>query len=75
MIYGEGVTQQRFVSASAPRPAFVRGAATLAIYRFAAGFAAECGILIADTKLEFGLDANGKRYKSASSPSTVLMSE
>ena len=35
-------------------------AATLAIYRFAAGFAAERGILIADTKLEFGLDANGK---------------
>ncbi len=30
--------------------------ATLAIYRFAARFAAERGILIADTKLEFGLD-------------------
>jgi phosphoribosylaminoimidazole-succinocarboxamide synthase len=34
-------------------------AATLAVYRFAAGYAAERGILIADTKLEFGLDAEG----------------
>lgn len=33
--------------------------ATLAIYRFAAAHAAERGILIADTKLEFGLDADG----------------
>lgn len=29
--------------------------ATLAVYRFAAGFARERGIIIADTKLEFGL--------------------
>jgi phosphoribosylaminoimidazole-succinocarboxamide synthase len=35
-------------------------AATLAVYRFAAAFAAERGILIADTKLEFGLDADGR---------------
>lgn len=34
-------------------------AATLSIYRFAAGYAAARGILIADTKLEFGLDADG----------------
>jgi len=33
--------------------------ATLAIYRFAAAYAAGRGILIADTKLEFGLDAGG----------------
>ncbi len=33
--------------------------ATLEIYRFAAAYAAERGILIADTKLEFGLDDNG----------------
>ncbi|HEX7342109.1 MAG TPA: phosphoribosylaminoimidazolesuccinocarboxamide synthase [Rhodanobacteraceae bacterium] len=33
--------------------------ATLAIYRFAAAFAAERGILIADTKLEFGTDEHG----------------
>jgi phosphoribosylaminoimidazole-succinocarboxamide synthase len=35
-------------------------AATLAIYRFAAEFAAERGILIADTKLEFGIDEDGE---------------
>ena len=33
--------------------------ATLAIYRFAADFAALRGILLADTKLEFGLDEDG----------------
>jgi phosphoribosylaminoimidazole-succinocarboxamide synthase len=33
--------------------------ATLAIYRFAAAYAAERGIIIADTKLEFGLDEHG----------------
>lgn len=34
-------------------------ATTLAIYRFAAAYAEQRGILIADTKLEFGLDADG----------------
>ncbi len=33
--------------------------ATLAIYAFAAAYAAERGIIIADTKLEFGLDEHG----------------
>ncbi len=37
-------------------------AATLAIYRFAADFAAARGILIADTKFEFGTDADGTLY-------------
>jgi phosphoribosylaminoimidazole-succinocarboxamide synthase len=36
--------------------------ATLAMYRFAADYAAERGILIADTKFEFGTDADGKLY-------------
>jgi len=36
--------------------------ATLAIYRFAAGYAAERGIIIADTKLEFGVDPDGRLY-------------
>ena len=35
-------------------------AATLQIYRFAAAFALEHGIIIADTKLEFGLDQDGQ---------------
>lgn len=34
-------------------------AATLSIYRFATAYALERGILIADTKLEFGLDTDG----------------
>ena len=36
--------------------------ATLAVYRFAAEFAATRGILIADTKLEFGTDRDGRLY-------------
>lgn len=36
--------------------------ATLAIYKFAAGYAAERGIIIADTKFEFGTDADGKLH-------------
>lgn len=36
--------------------------ATLAIYRFAAAHAADRGILIADTKFEFGTDADGKLH-------------
>lgn len=36
--------------------------ATLAIYRFAAAYAAERGIIIADTKLEFGTDEDGTLY-------------
>ncbi|MEO9079836.1 MAG: phosphoribosylaminoimidazolesuccinocarboxamide synthase, partial [Rhodanobacter sp.] len=36
--------------------------ATLAIYHFAAAYAAERGIIIADTKFEFGTDANGTLY-------------
>ncbi|HEY2395845.1 MAG TPA: phosphoribosylaminoimidazolesuccinocarboxamide synthase [Rudaea sp.] len=37
-------------------------AATLEIYSFAAGLAAERGIIIADTKFEFGTDDDGKLY-------------
>ena len=36
--------------------------ATLAIYNHAAAYAAERGILIADTKFEFGTDSDGKLY-------------
>jgi phosphoribosylaminoimidazole-succinocarboxamide synthase len=36
--------------------------ATLRLYRFAADFAAERGILLADTKFEFGTDADGRLY-------------
>ncbi len=33
--------------------------AALAVYRFAAGHARECGIVLADTKFELGIDADG----------------
>ena len=36
--------------------------ATLAIYRWAAAYAAERGIILADTKFEFGTDEDGKLY-------------
>jgi phosphoribosylaminoimidazole-succinocarboxamide synthase len=36
--------------------------ATLRLYRFAAAHAAERGILLADTKFEFGTDADGRLY-------------
>ncbi|HEX7046463.1 MAG TPA: phosphoribosylaminoimidazolesuccinocarboxamide synthase [Gammaproteobacteria bacterium] len=36
--------------------------ATLAIYNYAASYARERGIIIADTKFEFGTDANGALY-------------
>ena len=34
-------------------------AAAIALYRFAASHAEACGIVVADTKFEFGLDADG----------------
>jgi phosphoribosylaminoimidazole-succinocarboxamide synthase len=37
-------------------------AATLALYTFARDFAAQRGIILADTKFEFGTDADGKLY-------------
>ena len=36
--------------------------ATLRIYKFAADYARERGILLADTKFEFGTDADGRLY-------------
>ncbi|HET6553241.1 MAG TPA: phosphoribosylaminoimidazolesuccinocarboxamide synthase [Dyella sp.] len=36
--------------------------ATLSIYKWAAAYAAERGIIIADTKFEFGTDESGKLY-------------
>ena len=36
--------------------------ATLALYAFARDYAAQRGIILADTKFEFGTDADGKLY-------------
>jgi phosphoribosylaminoimidazole-succinocarboxamide synthase len=57
--HDEAMTYADVVAALGPeRAAQLRGL-TLAVYRRAAGIAAERGILLADTKLEFGLDADG----------------
>jgi phosphoribosylaminoimidazole-succinocarboxamide synthase len=58
--HDENVPFDRIVAAIGGALAEQVRAATLAIYRFAAGFAAERGIIIADTKLEFGLDGEGR---------------
>jgi phosphoribosylaminoimidazole-succinocarboxamide synthase len=54
--HDENVSFDAVVAAIGPDLAEQVRTATLAIYRFAAAFAAERGILIADTKFEFGLD-------------------
>ena len=58
--HDENVSFDRVVAAIGGELAEQVRAATLAIYRFAAAYAAERGIIIADTKLEFGLDAAGR---------------
>jgi len=58
--HDENITFDDLVaSIGAPLAEQVRDA-TLAIYRFAQQHAAERGVIIADTKLEFGLDEAGK---------------
>lgn len=60
--HDENIGFDRAVELVGPALAEQVRAATLAIYRYAATYAAERGILIADTKLEFGTDADGKLY-------------
>jgi phosphoribosylaminoimidazole-succinocarboxamide synthase len=58
--HDEALTYPQVVElVGADRAAELRGL-TLAVYRRAAGTAAARGILLADTKLEFGLDAAGR---------------
>jgi phosphoribosylaminoimidazole-succinocarboxamide synthase len=45
-----------------PEPAKVLQLRSIALYNFAAAYARERGIIIADTKFEFGLDQAGKLY-------------
>jgi phosphoribosylaminoimidazole-succinocarboxamide synthase len=54
--HDENISFDALVAAIGPTLAEQVRAATLAIYRHASAFAAARGILIADTKLEFGLD-------------------
>jgi phosphoribosylaminoimidazole-succinocarboxamide synthase len=57
--HDEAMTYPDVEAAVGPERAAQLRELTLAVYRRAAGIAAERGILLADTKLEFGLDADG----------------
>ena len=57
--HDEAVTYPEVEAAIGPERAAQLRELTLAVYRRAAGIAAERGVLLADTKLEFGLDAEG----------------
>ncbi len=58
--HDENVSFDAVVDAVGPELAARLRDATLRIYRRAAAHAASCGLLLADTKLEFGLDAGGR---------------
>jgi phosphoribosylaminoimidazole-succinocarboxamide synthase len=60
--HDENITFDAMVAAVGGELAERVRAAALAIYRFAADHAARRGILIADTKLEFGVDSAGALY-------------
>ena len=60
--HDENVTFDAVVAAIGGALAERVRAATLAIYKWAAAFAAERGIIIADTKFEFGTDTDGTIY-------------
>jgi len=60
--HDENVNFDKVVAAIGPDLAERVRAATLAIYKWAAAYAAERGIIIADTKFEFGTDADGALY-------------
>jgi phosphoribosylaminoimidazole-succinocarboxamide synthase len=60
--HDENVSFDAVVAAVGPALAEQVRTATLAIYRWAAAYAAERGIIIADTKFEFGTDEDGKLY-------------
>jgi phosphoribosylaminoimidazole-succinocarboxamide synthase len=57
--HDEAMTFGEVEAAVGPERAAQLRELTLAVYRRAAGIAAERGILLADTKLEFGLDVEG----------------
>jgi phosphoribosylaminoimidazole-succinocarboxamide synthase len=57
--HDEAMTYPEVEAAIGPERAAQLRELTLAVYRRAAGIAAERGVLLADTKLEFGLDAEG----------------
>ncbi|MFC5742719.1 phosphoribosylaminoimidazolesuccinocarboxamide synthase [Dyella tabacisoli] len=60
--HDENVSFDAVIAAVGPDLAEQVRVATLTIYQWAAAYAAERGIIIADTKLEFGTDEDGKLY-------------
>ena len=60
--HDENVSFDAVVAAVGPELAEQVREATLTIYKWAAAYAAERGIIIADTKFEFGTDEDGKLY-------------
>ena len=60
--HDENIDFDTMVKAVGPELAERVRDATLRIYRHAAAYAAERGILLADTKFEFGTDADGRLY-------------
>ncbi|WP_035696572.1 phosphoribosylaminoimidazolesuccinocarboxamide synthase, partial [Glycomyces tenuis] len=57
--HDEPITFERMKDELGPGPAEQVRDLTLSVYRRGVEVAGECGILIADTKLEFGTDADG----------------
>ena len=60
--HDENIDFDTMVKAVGPELAERVRDATLRIYSFAANYAAQRGILLADTKFEFGTDADGRLY-------------
>ena len=60
--HDENIDFDTMVKAVGPELAERVRDATLRIYAFAADYAAQRGILLADTKFEFGTDADGRLY-------------
>ena len=57
--HDENITQLEFARIVGPETAAWLKSLTLAIYKYASAYAATRGIIIADTKFEFGLDRKG----------------
>ena len=57
--HDENIDEQRFSEIVGVEIAEILKSRTLAIYQAASEYALTCGIIIADTKFEFGLDENG----------------
>ena len=60
--HDENISFEELVKIIGKKRAEEISTASLALYDFASGYALERGIIIADTKFEFGIDTNGSLY-------------